>query len=101
MIKGLSEKLQKLRTEYGYSQKQVAEKLGISPSIVSAYETGERTPSTDILLSLSNIFHCSTDYLFGKEALNPKVMLDVEGLTSEQIQAIQKLIDTIKDTACN
>ena len=98
MIKGLPEKLQELRAKYGYSQKQVAEKLEISPSIVSGYETGERTPSTDVLLSLSQIYHCSTDYLLGKESTNPPVVLDVEGLTSEQIQAIQNLIYTIKDT---
>lgn len=42
-----------LRAKYGYSQKQVAEKLGVSPSIVSGYKAGERTPSTEILLSLS------------------------------------------------
>ncbi len=44
MIKGLPEKLRNLRTRYKYSQKQVAQKLGVSPSIVSGYETGERTP---------------------------------------------------------
>lgn len=98
MIKGLPEKLQTLRLKYGYSQKQVADKLEISPSIVSGYETGERTPSTDVLLSLSNIYHCSTDYLLGKELSNPPIILDVEGLTDEQIQAIQNLIDSIKGT---
>lgn len=98
MIKGLPEKLQTLRLKYGYSQKQVAEKLEISPSIVSGYETGERTPSTDVLLSLSQIYHCSTDYLLGKESTNPSIILDVEGLTDGQIQAIQNLIDSIKDT---
>ena len=98
MIKGLPEKLQKLRAKYGYSQKQVSEKLEISPSIVSGYETGERTPSTDVLLSLSQIYHCSTDYLLGKEISNPPIILDVEGLTDNQIQAIQTLIDTIRDT---
>lgn len=98
MIKDLPEKLQTLRLKYGYSQKQVAEKLGVSPSIISGYETGERTPSTDVLLSLSGIYHCSTDYLLGKESSNPPIILDVEGLTNEQIQAIQNLIDTIRDT---
>lgn len=52
MIKGLPEKLQKLRSKNGLSQKQVADRIGVSPSIVSGYETGERTPSTDVLLSL-------------------------------------------------
>lgn len=99
MISGLPEKLHNLRLKYRYSQKQVADKLGISPSIISGYETGERTPSTDVLLSLSNIYHCSTDYLLGKETQQPPIVLDISGLTDKQIQAIQNLIDAIKDTA--
>jgi len=53
MIKDLPQKLKKLRLAYHLSQKDVAKQLGISPSIVSSYETGELTPSTDILLALS------------------------------------------------
>ena len=55
MIKGLPEKLQELRAKYGYSQKQVADLIKVSPSVVSGYETGERTPSTDVLLQLANM----------------------------------------------
>lgn len=96
MIKGLPEKLQKLRAEYGYSQKQVAEKIKVSPSIVSGYETGERTPSTDVLLQLANIYKCSTDYLLGKDTAIPQIVLDTDGLTDAQIQAIRNLIVSIK-----
>lgn len=97
MIKDLPQKLQTLRTKYGYSQKQVAEKLGVSPSIVSGYETGERTPSTEILLALSYLYSCSTDYLLGKQVNEPQFVLDVDGLTDEQIHAISNLIDTIRE----
>ena len=47
MIQGLPEKLKKLRERYHYSQKDVAKQLHISPSIVSGYESGERTPSAE------------------------------------------------------
>lgn len=98
MIKDLNIKLRKLRQQNNYSQKDVAAKLGISPSVVSGYETGERTPSTEILLSLSYLYKCSTDYLLGKENIEPSVILDTDGLTPEQIQAIKNLIDTMKST---
>ncbi len=65
MIKGLPEKLRALRTKYNLSQKEAASRIGISPSIVSSYETGERTPSTENLLALSRLYRCSTDYLLG------------------------------------
>ena len=96
MIKDLPDKLKSLRQQYGLSQKQVAEILKISPSVVSAYETGERTPSTEVILSLSWLFQCSTDYLLGRQAEQPKPVLNTDGLTYEQIKALQALIDTMK-----
>ena len=96
MIKGLPDKLKELRIQHHYSQKEVAHKLQISPSIVSGYETGERTPSTEILLALSYLYQCSTDYLLGKVADTPTVVLHTDGLTPEQIQALQTLIQVMK-----
>lgn len=55
MIKNLAGRLKELRIQNKLTQKQVSELLGISPSIISGYETGERTPSAEILLSLLNI----------------------------------------------
>lgn len=95
MIKGLPERLKKLRKKCGLSQKQVAERIGVSASIVSGYETGERTPSTDILLALSYLYQCTTDYLLGRDT-NIHSFLNSEGLSDEQLHAIQMLINSIK-----
>lgn len=96
MIKELPQKLKQLRMSHNYSQKQVADKLGISPSIVSSYETGERSPSTDVLLALSYLYKCSTDYLLGKTNEAPDIILDTDGLNQEQIQVLQSLIEVMK-----
>lgn len=96
MIKDLPLKLKTLRQSHNLSQKDVAEKLDISPSIVSGYETGERTPSTENLLALSYLYKCSTDYLLGKSNDKPNIGLDTTGLTAEQIKALQTLINTMK-----
>ena len=96
MVNGLPDKLQMLRLKYGFSQRQVAERLGISPSIVSSYEMGARTPSVEVLLALSFLYQCSTDYLLGKQSIEPSIVVDAEGLTDEQIQAIRTIIDAIK-----
>lgn len=95
MIKGLPERLQQMRSKYGYSQKQIADKLGLSPSIISAYETGERTPSTEVLLSISYIYNCSIDFLLGKQQETPPFIFNTDGLTNKQINAIQSLIESI------
>ena len=47
MINGLPQKLKMLRMKYNLSQKEVASMLDLSPSVVSGYETGERTPSVE------------------------------------------------------
>ena len=96
MIKDLSIKLKELRMSHNLSQANVAKKLGISPSIVSGYETGERTPSTENLLALSFLYKCSPDYHIGKSIDKPFVVLETDGLTPEQIQALQTLIKTKK-----
>lgn len=36
--------------------------IGVSPSIISAYETGERAPGTEAPLALSYLYRCSADY---------------------------------------
>lgn len=97
MIKDLSHKLRTLRSANNFSQKEVADKLGISPSIISGYETGERTPSAENLLALSYLYKCSTDYLLGKNNQAPSVLLNTEGLTDNQIHALQNLIKTMKE----
>ncbi len=96
MIKGLPEKLRALRTKYNLSQKEAASRIGISPSIVSSYETGERTPSTENLLALSRLYRCSTDYLLGNNIQSTGVVLEITGLSDAQVHALQLLIETMK-----
>ena len=95
MIKGLPEKLRTLRKQYGFSQREAASRLGISTSVISAYENGERTPSTENMLALSYLYKCSTDYLLGRETDPPKVILDTDGLSAKQIQLLSELIETM------
>ena len=96
MIKNLAGRLKELRIQNKLTQKQASELLGISPSIISGYETGERTPSAEILLSLSYLYKCSTDYLLGKSNDMPTILLDTNGLTPNQIKAISALIESIR-----
>lgn len=96
MIKGLPQKLRMLRLKYNLSQKEVANKLCVSSSIISGYETGERTPSTENILALSHLYHCTTDYLLGNNIQTTGIILDTTGLTDKQLHALQSLIETMK-----
>lgn len=96
MINGLPEKLKEFRRKNGISQRTVAEKLDVSPSIISSYETGERTPSVENLLQLSALYRCSTDYLLGKEKVSHHAVIPVDGLSAKQIHLLTELIETMR-----
>lgn len=56
------DKLKMLRTGQNLTQQQLATRLGVQKSVVSYYESGERTPSTDVLIKLARVFHTTIDY---------------------------------------
>lgn len=93
MINGLPERLRDLREKFTYSQKDVANLLDVSPSLISGYETGERTPSVEVLLQLANLYKCSTDYLLGRNTDQLRVSLSLADLTTNQIRILTSLID--------
>ncbi len=95
MIEGLPEKLKEARRKLNLSQKEVADYLDISPSIVAGYETGYRTPSTEVLIKLSGLYQCSLDFLVGKTKEN-QIIIDRNGLTDFQVSAIHMMVEAMK-----
>ena len=59
----LGEKLSKLRKENNYTQEQLADVLGVSRQAISKWESNITYPETDKLIRISELFHCSLDYL--------------------------------------
>ena len=53
--------LKTLRLREDMTQAQLARKLGLTKSVISAYETGLRLPSTHILIHIAKIYSVSTD----------------------------------------
>lgn len=88
-------KLKTLRLQNDLTQAQLGSKLGLTKSVVSAYETNLRLPSYDVLIHIAKIFSVSTDFLLG---LENKREIDLSGLTQEEIDALLNLIIAIKRT---
>ncbi len=86
--------LKELRQQAGLTQKQLADKLWLSKATVSYYEQSLRSPSPEILIKLSKIFHVSTDYLLGIE--NKKQTLDVTDLSDEDICFLENAIELLR-----
>ena len=59
------ENLKKIRIRQGLTQLQIAEATGISQSLLSKYENGERTPTCGNLFALARFLDTSVDYLLG------------------------------------
>ena len=67
MKKIICERLKELRTEKGYSQKQVADMLKIDRSNYSKYELGKLDLNTDMLINICKLYDVSSDYILGLE----------------------------------
>ncbi len=52
-----------LRTESGLSQRQLAERLNVSTSTYSRFETGEREPLTSHIKKIAAFYNVSCDYI--------------------------------------
>lgn len=85
--------LKQLRLQNDMTQTQLAQKLNLTKSVISAYETGLRMPSYDTLIAISKIFKVTTDYLLGIEY---KQEIDLSGLTQNEISALLNLIRAMK-----
>lgn len=55
-----------LRKRSGLSQKDLAEKIGVSRSAIGMYETGEREPAFETLEAFADTFNVNMDTLLGK-----------------------------------
>lgn len=58
-----SQKLADLRRREGFSQEQLADRLGVTRQSVSKWEGGAAMPDIGKLISLSELFDVSVDYL--------------------------------------
>ena len=60
----LAYKIKFLRELKGWTQTELAERLGISRSAVGNYEQGTREPDFETLENLADTFNCNLSYLF-------------------------------------
>jgi len=85
--------LKKLRHQEGMTQQQLADRLGVTKSVVSYYELQERYPSPEVLVKLASVFHVTTDYLLG---LVHTEMIDLTGLDEEDVITVKRLVSSLR-----
>lgn len=87
-------RLRLLRQAKHITQKQLADQLRLTKSVISAYETDLRLPSYDILIKISAIFGVTTDYLLG---VNHGQLIDISSLNEADSQMVIQLINRLKN----
>ena len=60
------DKLRKLRSDKGITQKEAAREIGTSESVYQRYEKNEAKPSYEQLIRLADYYDVSIDYLTGR-----------------------------------
>ncbi|MCI8973164.1 MAG: helix-turn-helix transcriptional regulator [Lachnospiraceae bacterium] len=96
MICNLGNKLKSARIQNNLSRKVIAQRIGVSVSMVGLYESNVRQPSLPILIKLAAIYKVSVDYLLGTET-NKQNILYLDGLTSKQIEALKMTAECFRN----
>ena len=98
-----AEKLCVLRNQSGYSQEQLAEKMGVSRQAVSKWESGATLPETEKIIQLSDLFNVSTDFLLRDAPIDrsrdtlDRVVFKFLGSAQEMDGISKNLIDIMQD----
>lgn len=82
MNASFNERLSLLLIQNGFTQKELAERAGVTEAAMSHYIRGDRTPRASVLARIADALNTTTDYLLGGE----------EQDTGDEIRLAQKLI---------
>lgn len=96
-------RIKQLREEFNLTQQELADKINGAKSTIAMYENESRKPSMEVLISLSDIFGCTIDYLLGKtdirnveQGFKFAYHKEMEGLTEDEITDALRFYKKIK-----
>lgn len=89
----IGERVKQTRISKGYTQEELGNLLGVSKVSICGYEKGTRTPSTDMLVKLTETLGITIDYLFGNDikAVNENNEPYTMSIAKEDIAILKEL----------
>ncbi len=72
----LGKRIAALRKEKGFTQEQLAEKVGVTRQAISKWELEQSAPDFDCINQLSVIFDVTTDFLIKGEVREERIVID-------------------------
>jgi len=88
-------RIESVRKENSMSQAELARRLGLSRSAVSAWEMGISKPHTEHLVAMAKLFNVTTDFLL--DMRSARHLLDISDLDDREKQIIIDLANVLKD----
>lgn len=85
--------LKQLRKARGLSQRQLAEMVYVTDSMISKYEANVSSPTLETVQRMALVFNVSMDYLCG---LEKTINISTVQLTPEQIKITRDLIELFR-----
>ncbi len=97
LSKDFPEKLKKLRKNRGWSQGQLAQKIGADLQRISKYERGVMWPTMELMVRIAKAFEVTVDYLIRDEG-NAAISKIKNQTLLHQIEEINNLPDEEQQT---
>lgn len=88
--------IKELREKAHMTQQELGRKINRDKGIISRYENNYQAVPFETMRVFASIFNVSMDYLAGMEKKNS---IDATGLTQEQIQIVQLLVQTFRESS--
>jgi len=94
----LADHLKYLRKQQNWTQEDVAQRLNMSRSQISKWETGETLPDLQSLEKLSDLYDVSIDFLIGRRPSKQQLLREVNRLyaTDKVDETMLDIIDYLK-----
>ncbi len=89
-------KVKELREKHQMTQTDLAQKLNVSKSVISAYEKGIRSPSFKVLKDICEVFGISESEFLVQATNETKILIDITDLTVSQQRIIYALLNEFR-----
>ncbi len=86
----IGERIRRLRIDKGLTQKELGKILNMNKTTISHYEKGERCPSIETLILISDYFNVDIKYILGINNLGKSYNSEIK-LSDEEIMFIKEI----------
>lgn len=87
-------RIREFREEFGYTQAELAQKIGTMQRNISNWENGVNEPDCVAIINLAELFKISLDELFGREQVGE--IYKLQGIDRQLMTVISRLNETRK-----